>query len=169
MHLIPLLLEQGYPTAFAATALAVLGGSQLPGRLVFAPLSERVSRRSVTAIMFALQLIALLMLLGLPTRAGVLSFAVLFGIGAGASSPGRAALVADLYGAHHYGSINGVLALLLTLARAAAPISASLVYSRVGSYAPLLAIAGLLFGGATVAVLLIKDSTARVLCATTGR
>jgi MFS family permease len=80
----------------------------------------------VNAIMFVLQLLALLVLLGLPTPSGVLAFAVLFGIGAGASSPGRAALVADLYGAHQYGSISGVLALLLTLARAAAPLSASL-------------------------------------------
>ncbi len=157
VHLIPLLLEWGYGAAFAATALAVLGGSQLPGRLIFAPLSHLVSRRMVNAIMFVLQLLALLVLLGLPTPWGVLAFAVLFGIGAGASSPGQAALVADLYGARQYGSISGVLALLLTLARAAAPLSASFAYSGVGSYTPLLLIAVLLFGGAALAVLLVHE------------
>ncbi len=82
---------------------------------------------------------------------------MLFGIGAGASSPGRAALVADLYGARQYGSINGVLALLLTLARAAAPVSASAVYSAVQSYTPLPWTAVLLFGGATLSVLLVHE------------
>lgn len=140
----------------------MLGGSQLPGRLIFAPLSQWVSCRSVTAIMFALQLLALLALLGLPTRGGVFAFAVLFSTGAGASSPGRAALVADLYGAHQYGSISGVLALLLTLPRAAAPISASLVYGGVESYTPLLSIAVLLFCGAMMAVLLVHERAAVV-------
>ena len=126
-------------------------------RLIFAPLSRWLSRRGVTAILFALQLLALLVLLGIPARGGVLTIAVLFGIGAGASTPGRAALVADLYGAHHYGSINGVLALLLTLARAAAPISASLAYGSAQRYRPLRFIALLLFAGATGAVLLIQD------------
>ncbi len=83
------------------------------------------------------------------------AFAVLFGTGTGASSPGRAALVADLYGADEYGNISRVLALLLTLARAAAPISASLVYGGVESYTPLLSIAVLLFCGAMMAVLLV--------------
>jgi predicted MFS family arabinose efflux permease len=160
VHLIPLLIERGESTAFAALALAVLGGSQLPGRLLFGPLSERLARRQATAVLFGLQLLGLLVLLGVPSHAGILIFAALFGAGAGASSPARAALVADMYGAQHYGRISGVLALLLTLARAGAPLGASAVYAGARGYTPLLWLATALIGAATVAVLLVHEHQA---------
>ena len=46
----------------------------------------------------------------------------------------RAALVADLYGVAAYASINGVLALPLTLARAAAPVAAAALHTATGNY-----------------------------------
>lgn len=158
VHLIPLLVERGESTGFAAFALALLGGSQLPGRVLFAPLGERLARRHATAALFGLQLIGLLVLLGWPSHGSILVFAALFGAGAGASSPARAALVADLYGARHYGRINGVLALLLTLARAAAPLGASALYASAGGYTPLLWLATALIGGAIGTVLLVRDA-----------
>jgi MFS family permease len=60
-------------------------------------------------------------------------FVALFGAGFGAITPARAALVAELYGPVHYGRISGILALVLALARAAAPVGASLVYAAGGS------------------------------------
>ena len=52
VHLIPFLTERGYPTGFAALTVSVLGGSQIPGRLVFAPLASRLSLRRMTAVLF---------------------------------------------------------------------------------------------------------------------
>lgn len=138
IYLIPYLTAQGFSTPFAAAALSLLGGSQIPGRLVFTPLGNRVSRRLLTAILFSMQAAALLVLLTFPGRAGVLLFAVLFGSGAGASSPARAALLAERYGYLHYGSISGVQTLVMTLARSLAPLSIGLLYGLSGSYRPLL-------------------------------
>jgi MFS family permease len=137
VYLIPYLTAQGFSTQFAAAALGLLGGSQIPGRLVFTPLGNRVSRRWLTAILFSMQAVALLVLITMPDQTGVLLFAVLFGSGAGASSPARAALLAERYGFLHYGSISGVQSLVITLAKSVAPVGMGLVYGGAGGY-PLL-------------------------------
>jgi MFS family permease len=132
VHLVPLLLERGYGAAFAGAAMGVLGLMALPGRLVFTPLGSRWRRSAVTASIFALGAIACMVLLLTRHPAAVWAFVVLFGAGFGAITPARAALVAELYGPLHYGKIAGVLALLVSLARAVAPVGASLLYSLGG-------------------------------------
>ena len=49
VHAIPFLLERGYGAAFAAFAVGLVGVSQIPGRLLFAPLAARLPRRVATA------------------------------------------------------------------------------------------------------------------------
>lgn len=157
VHLFAFLAERGFSPGFRATATALIGGSQIPGRLIFTPLGARLSIRKVAALLFVMQAVALLLLLAFPVTWGVLLFAVLFGAGSGALTPARAAIVADLYGALHYGSINGVLALLTTIARSIAPVSAGLMYSLTGSYVPLWwTLAALTLGG-MAAMLCVRD------------
>ena len=128
VHLVPLLLERGYGAAFAGGAMGVLGLMALPGRLIFTPLGDRWARGAVTASIFALQAIALLVLLGTRSAAGVWVFVALFGAGFGAITPARAALVGDLVEPGSFGRVSGVLALVISLARAGAPVGASLLY-----------------------------------------
>ncbi len=136
VHLIPFLTGRGYPLEFAALTISVLGGSQIPGRLVFAPLSSRLSLRRVTAVLFLMMAIGILILLFAPSGIAILTGAALFGAGSGASSPARAALVAEFYGVAHYGSINGMMSLAMTLAKALAPVGMGFLYSWAGGYAP---------------------------------
>jgi MFS family permease len=156
IHLIPYLIDHGFSGAFAATAAGLVGIMALPGRLIFTPLGEWVPRRFVTAAIFAVQAVAIVVLLTVRSTAGVICFVALFGAGFGAITPARASLVADLYGARYYGSINGVLAFFVTGARALAPVSAGLLYTALGRYEPvfwsLIAIAIL----ATATILLIE-------------
>ena len=135
VHLVPLLLERGYGIGFAGAAMGVLGLMALPGRLVFTPLGGRWSRSAVTAAIFALQAVAAVALLATRGTVGVWLFVVLFGAGFGAITPARAALVAELFGAAHYGKVGGALALVVSLARAAAPVGASLLYAAAGGRA----------------------------------
>lgn len=132
IHLIPYLVEQGYSASFAAGAAGLIGVFALPGRLIFTPLGSRVERRYVTALMFVLQTLALLVLIAASSRLAVLAFVVLFGAGFGAITPARAALVAELFGTEHYGSLNGVLALAITLSRAIAPVGAGVLAGWAG-------------------------------------
>ena len=118
VHLVPYLIDHGYEPGFAAVTAGLIGVMALPGRLIFTPLGDRLSRSHVTACLFLVQTVALLVLLLSQNIAGIYTFVILFGMGFGAMTPARAALVADLYGAVHYGEINGVLTLFVTGSRA---------------------------------------------------
>lgn len=167
VHLVALLLERGHGAAFAAAAMGVLGLMALPGRLIFTPLGSRWSRSRVTASIFALSAIACAILVLVRHPAAVWFFVVLFGAGFGAITPARAALVAERYGPAHYGRIAGTLALILSFARAAAPVGASLVYlagaSTLGvdrGYDVVLLLLAMLCLGAGVAILRGGDHAA---------
>jgi len=152
VHLLPLLLERGYSAGFAASALGAVGLMALPGRLVFTPLGDRCPRSVVTAVLLGAQTLGLLALLTGRGPWAVWAFVVLFGAGSGAITPARAALVADLYGRERYGSVGGTLALVVSIARACAPVGASLVAAAAG-YAALLSILAILSIVAAAAVL----------------
>jgi len=122
----------------ATLATGAIGIMGLPGRLFFTPLGGYLPRRWVTAGIFALQTVALVVLLTVHSRAGVLTFVVLFGAGFGAITPARAALLADFYGPEHYGRISSVLSLFLTGSRALAPVGAGVLYTLNSSYGPAL-------------------------------
>ena len=128
VHLVPLLRERGFSAGFAGAAMGVLGLMALPGRLIFTPLGARWSRATVTALIFALSGVAILALLAGRGPVAVWAFVILFGAGFGAITPARAALVAETFGAAAYAEISGVLALVIAVARAAAPVGASVVY-----------------------------------------
>jgi MFS family permease len=137
VHLVPLLTERGFGAGFAGGAMAVLGLMALPGRLIFTPLGDRWPRSAVTASIFALQAVgvaALLAARGSPAwgTASVWTFVILFGAGFGAITPARASLVAESFDVALYGRISGALALVVSLARAAAPVGASVLYATAG-------------------------------------
>jgi MFS family permease len=134
VHLVAYLREQHYSAAFAAAWTGLLGAGSVGGRILVTVLGRRWPLATVTAGVFAGQALAVALLLGLPGPAGVVGFVALFGLGVGLISLTRAALVADLYGVAAYASINGVLALPLTLARAAAPVAAAALHTATGSY-----------------------------------
>jgi MFS family permease len=160
VHLVPHLQDRGYEPGFAALVTGLIGAMALPGRLIFTPLGDYLPRQFLTALLFFLQTMALAVLLLASGTGSVVTFVVLFGIGFGALTPARAALLADLYGPAHYGKINSVLALFVTGSRALAPVSAGAVYDRVGSYGPVLW--GLIVASAlaTAAVLLVHPTDA---------
>ncbi|HEX2210462.1 MAG TPA: MFS transporter, partial [Longimicrobium sp.] len=138
VHLIPLLLERGYAPAFAGAAMGAVGLMALPGRLIFTPLGGRWPRPAVTASIFLLQALGVAALMTGGGEAWVWACVALFGAGFGAITPARAALLAEFYGPREYGRISGVLAMFLALARAAAPVGASVLYVIGGGYAPVL-------------------------------
>ena len=165
VHLVPLLRERGYGPTFAGAAMGILGLMALPGRLIFTPLGGRWSRAAVTAAIFALSATALTTLLASHGQLGVWLFVALFGAGFGAITPARAALLAETFGAGSYAEISGVVVLAISVARAAAPVGASVLYSTSrdlplrGYDAVLLGLVVLALGSA-IAVLAARTSRA---------
>jgi hypothetical protein len=118
----------------AATWTGLIGAGSVGGCILVTALGRRWPLAATTAGIFAVQALAVALLVGLPGPAGVVAFVALFGLGAGLISLARAALVAEVYGLAGYASINGVLALPLTLARAGAPVAAAALHTATGSY-----------------------------------
>ena len=138
VHLVPLLLERGHAPRAAAAALGLLGTMALPGRLVFTPLGGALPRSAVAVTLLAMQALSPLALLAGRSEAALWAFVALFGAGFGAVTPARAGLVAELWGADAYGHVTGRIALALAMARAAAPVGASLLHVLAGGYGAVL-------------------------------
>lgn len=136
IHLIPYLQDRGFSPAFAATAVGAIGLLKLPGRLLFAPLVERVPTPHVTGAIFLLHALAISVLAVSAATAAVVVFVVLFSAGNGMLTIIRATVVAERFGVRAFGVISGVIAFLSQIAIAAGPLGVSLLVARWGSYAP---------------------------------
>lgn len=130
--LIPLLLERGHSPAVAASALAMFGVMQLPGRLWVLRHGGR-SIRTLSVLPVLLQALGL----GLVAMPSSLVTAVLgvlmFGTGAGLHAVARPWVMQRMYGTEDAGWWNGRIAGIQGFARAAAPIVAALLASTVGT------------------------------------
>jgi predicted MFS family arabinose efflux permease len=140
---IPFLLERGYTTGFAAFAVGLIGISQIPGRLLFAPLAARLPRAYATASVFALVACGIALIVGIDATLAVVVGFVVLGMGNGMTTLARATAMADLYGQRAYGTIGGVAAFLTTSARAAGPVAAAVWAAAVGYQALLWSLAAL--------------------------
>jgi MFS family permease len=149
--LIPYLIDRGDDPAFAATATGLIGAAQVVARIVSTAVGERVSAVILTAIVFAFQAVAVGVLVGWESHAGIIVAVLLFGTGRGVVTLMRPQLIGDFYGRAHFGAINGTLAMALQGASALAPISAGLAVGLLGGYGPLLwGMGGLSVGAAAV-------------------
>ncbi len=136
---------------------------QVLGRILMTPLVGRLSLRTLSALVLAVQPFALLVLLLVPGTIGVVLFVALFGAAKGCMTLVRPAFVAELYGRAHYASIAGVLAFAATLAQAAAPVGAGAAFDAFGGYDPILW--GLVVVSAVASVALLpasRESAGRV-------
>ena len=137
-HSVPLLMDKGAGLEQAAFIAGTIGLFQVAGRVVFVPLLRVLPLTSLTVGVYGVRALALLLLFvpGL----GWWLFAGLFGIANGASTLARAALIADIYGAKHYGSINGTVATVVALVQTISPVTAGLMFDAAGSYDPVLVV-----------------------------
>ena len=150
VHLIPYLAEKDFGLGSAATLTGLIGASQVLGRVVLTFLEDRLPRDAMMAGIFALQAVALVVLIGSQSPLGVLIFVLPFGAASGAVTISRALAVADFYGTAHYGSIGGVVGMFVTGARTLAPVGAGALSAALSSYAPVLWI--LAFGSTLAAI-----------------
>ncbi|MEU8364452.1 MFS transporter [Nonomuraea sp. NPDC048882] len=124
--LVTYLITLGHAPVFAAGVAGLLGVLSVTGRLVTTGLQTRWPVATITAVMFALQgLAAVLLPLTGRSVGGAVVAVVLFGLGFGVSTIARPALLADRYGTAAYGSLSGALALPITVAKAVAPLLAA--------------------------------------------
>ncbi len=134
VHLVPYLVGRGYDLGGAAFVAGLVGAMQLVGRILLAPLERRLPGPVLIAGVYALQPLAILVLLLTTGALAPFLFVLLFGAGRGADTLVRNTAVARLYGARRFASIQGVLSLIVTVAWAAGPVGLGAIYDRFGGY-----------------------------------
>jgi predicted MFS family arabinose efflux permease len=134
VHLVPYLVSRGYDLGGAALIAGLVGVMQLVGRILLAPLERRVAPTTLISAVYALQPLALLILLLGPAGVAPYAFVVLFGASRGADTLIRNTAVARLYGPRRFASIQGVLSLIVTGAWAGSPVALGAIYDRFGGY-----------------------------------
>jgi predicted MFS family arabinose efflux permease len=151
VHTIPFLIERGHSPGFAAFAVGLVGVSQIPGRLLFAPIAARWPRPHATAALFVLMAAGIALIVSVAADWAILAGLVLLGMGNGMGTLARATAIADLYGARAYGAISSATAAMTTTARAAGPVAGALYAALVGYGALLWTLAALAALAATLA------------------
>ncbi|HEV8472463.1 MAG TPA: MFS transporter [Methylomirabilota bacterium] len=133
-HLIPYLVDLGYSAAIAAAVIGWMGAMQLPGRVIFVPISARLGARWMVAAVFFAQALGIVQLPLLPVIGTLIPFIVLQGASNGMATLARASSLAEIFGSRNYGAISGAMALGANGARAVGPVGASLLWVGLGSY-----------------------------------
>ena len=144
VHLVAFLDGAGHGLAGAAAIAGLLGAAQVPGRLLFAPLSRW--RRARLSLLLGVQALALV---GIVATPGLIVVPVaLFGAANGMFTLERATLVAERFPAGEHGAVNGRIATLSLLARAAAPFAVALLAGAASFAVAFAALAAILLGAA---------------------
>lgn len=164
VHLVAYLRELGHAPTVAATVAGLLGVMSVTGRVVTTVAERRYALTTVVAVVFAVQAagLALLPVVGnAPAPAVCCVLAV--GLGFGVSTIARPTLLADRYGVEAFATLAGVLAGILMVAKALAPLGAAWLRTAAGSYTPVMAIsaAGTVLGVAGLLALGRSRVTAR--------
>lgn len=133
-HNVPMLLERGHPSALVAAAAGAIGLMQLLGRALYLPLQRRIPLIRLAVGIPLLHALALLCLLTPFHTFSLWLFTGLFGLANGSSTLAKAALTAEIYGARHYGSITGGMALPIALLQMLAPLGTGLLRQLSGGY-----------------------------------
>lgn len=133
-HLIPYLVDRGYTPTVAAAVIGWMGAMQLPGRVMFVPISSRLGARAMVGAVFFAQAVGIAQLPFLARIGTLIPFIVLQGAANGMSTLARASSLAEIFGSRNYGAIGGAIALGANGARAVGPVGASLLLVALGSY-----------------------------------
>ena len=133
--LVAYLVDHGWTLGTAAIAGGTLGIMQLPGRLLLAPLHDRLHRRVLTRLGLGLPAAGVALLLA--SGGGPLVWAAVgvLGVSQGLNTLLRVTLLVDLYGSRRFGALNGMSATPVVVARALAPLGAAALASLTGGYA----------------------------------
>lgn len=121
-HLIPYLVGRGYSPTIAATVIGWMGAVQLPGRLLFVPISARLGARVMVAAVFVAQALGIGQLPLLGVIGTLIPFILLQGAANGMATLARATSLVQLFGARHCSAIVGAGALGANGAQAIGPV-----------------------------------------------
>ena len=142
-HMVSMLREHGMPETWVIAVPASIGVIQVVGRALLYFFEQHFDVHLANRVIPCLLPLGLMALLAAPwlwaynTGLGaalVIVFVLLYGIGNGMNTIVKGTVIAEYVDRDHVASLNGALGIPLALARAAAPLSLGLLWSREGGY-----------------------------------
>jgi len=135
-HVMPYLIDVGLDTTIASLGAAGIPLASIAGRMGFGVLGDRVNRKWLMAVMFAMISLGLLsfQMAGSFAIPGVIGFLVLFGTGYGGFNSIRPAFLRETFGTKQFGTIFGSLIGIGMLGTIAGPLIAGRLFDIQGSY-----------------------------------
>jgi len=133
-HQVAYIEDIGFSPLAAASALGVLPGMSIVGRLFFGPLEMRLGVRHMVTVFLTGMLIAVLVLHIADSLTSIYIYAVLFGTSYGVVAVARPALLIAFFGRKNFAHILGWHLMIATLVGAPASPIAGLIHDATGSY-----------------------------------
>jgi predicted MFS family arabinose efflux permease len=138
-HLIPLLADRGVEIGVIMAIVALIGPMQVVGRVLLMAAQRHITAIQLGAVIyFAFPISMAMLALGISDVYGLILFAVIYGVANGLVTILRGMAVPEFIGPEGYGVVSGALTMPTNVMRAAGPLLASLAWSVLGGYTPVL-------------------------------
>ena len=134
VHAVPALTDAGIPLALAAFSLGLVMAVSIIGRLLFGYLGDRVEKRTLFMVCYAMVSAGTLVLMVAHTMPVTFLFIALFGIGYGGAIPLDPAIRAEYFGRAAFAKIQGIMSPLIMVSSATGPVLAGYIFDISGSY-----------------------------------
>ena len=135
-HQIAYLRDLGANPMIAATTLSVVSASIIVGDLVYGALALRFNARYLLVGSFAIQIIALTILIAANNLSLIYLYAILYGISSGLISTAKPTIIAAYYGRVHFARIMGMIFPVSYVFLAAGPAVGGAIFDAFGTYRP---------------------------------
>ncbi|MFC1991097.1 MFS transporter, partial [Chloroflexota bacterium] len=146
-HLPAYATDSGIQPIFAATAIGLVGGFSIAGRIMTGILSDITGRRSALIVIFSVLVITLITLIWVKTFVALLLWVFVFGFCYGSMVVAMWGLTADLFGSKAVAGILGAVTIGAGVGGFIGPWTAGYIFDTTNSYD----IAFVVFAGAYVA------------------
>lgn len=134
LHLIPYLLDLGYPAGIAASVLVVRSAVGLFGNPMWGFAAERYDVRILSFVKFVLQVVAVVTIVLAPSLWVIYVGFALFGIVQGGGGILSEIMFANYYGRLALGSVRGIAAPFQLVFSAGGPVLLGLSFDTTGGY-----------------------------------
>jgi MFS transporter, OFA family, oxalate/formate antiporter len=134
VHLVPFALDQHIPPSSAVLLLAMIGVGSTAGRFFLGGFADRMGRLSSLVAMFAGMAVALAVWAVSSSFWPLAAFAFLYGLFYGGWVAVLPAVVMDLFGGRHVGSLIGILYTSVAFGTLIGPVAAGFAFDVSHSY-----------------------------------
>jgi MFS family permease len=143
IHQIAFMREPLGPTG-AALGMSTTAGGSIVGRLAVGSFADRVDKRRLALVLFLVQAGIYLLFAEVSGRAAFYAVALVFGFTIGNVFMMQSLLVGELFGLRSFGSVFGMLGLMVQPAAGLGPYAMGLLFEFFGGYEPALRVLAVL-------------------------